>query len=138
MSKLIRVVVILFWGIVGYSLCLDSEEFPTFLEEELDTPNDVEEDHNELNFPTLYSSEYKNSETEHFNGNIQNNRNTVSSYEQSISPCETRSKNGIYRGSKYKKSSSTSQYKPVYVRGYYRRDGTYVRSHYRSRASRRR
>lgn len=138
MSKLIRVVVILFLGIAGYSLCLDSEEFPIFSEEALDTPNDVEEDHNELNFSTLYSSEYKNSETEHFNGNIQNNRNTVNSYEQSISPYETGSKNGIYQGSKYKKSSPTSQYKPVYVRGYYRRDGTYVRSHYRSRPSRRR
>lgn len=47
------------------------------------------------------------------NGNIRNNRNAIS-------------------------SSLRSQCKSVYVRGYYRRDGTYVRPHYRRRPNRRR
>ena len=38
--------------------------------------------------------------------------------------------NGTYYG---QISESTGRAKTVYVRGYYRRDGTYVRSHYRSR-----
>ena len=80
MSKLIRVVVILFLGIAEYSFCLGFEEFTTFSEEEeLDSLDDA----------------------------------------------------------KYKKSSPTFQYKPVHVRGYYRKDGTYVRPHYRSRPRRR-
>lgn len=144
-SKLIRVVVILFWGIAGYSFCLKSEGFTTFSEEELDAPIDVglepfeaKEDHNEWYLPILPSLGYEDSEIGPFNGNIQNNRNIVNSYRQSVSPYKTRSKDATYRRSKYKKGSPMSQYKPVYVRGYYRRNGTYVRSHYRSRPSRRR
>lgn len=41
--------------------------------------------------------------------------------------------NGSYYG---QISDNTGRPKTVYVRGYYRRDGTYVRSHYRSRPRR--
>lgn len=41
--------------------------------------------------------------------------------------------NGSYYG---EISTTTARPKTVYVRGYYRRDGTYVRSHYRSRPRR--
>ena len=143
--KLIRVVVILFGGITGCSLRLESEKFTAFSKEELDAHNDMElglfkakEEHSKWYLPTSYSSEYKDSKIRPFNGNIRNNKNTVSSYRQFVSPYNTRYKGAAYRKSKYKKSSSSSQYKPVYVRGYHRRDGTYVRPHYRSRPNRRR
>ena len=110
MSKLIRVVVILFWGIAGYSLCLESEEFTTFSEEKLGAPTDMElepfkvkEDHNEWYLPNLHS-ENEDSKIRAFNGNIRNNRNIVSSYRPSVSPYKTRPKDATYRKSKYKKA----------------------------------
>lgn len=119
-SKFIRVVIVLFLGIAGYSLCLESEEFTAFSEEESGAPIDVElkpfkinEEHNEWYCPNVHRAVYKDSKIKPFNENIKNNRNIVS-------------------------SGLRSQCKSVYVRGYYRRDGTYVRPHYRRRPNRRR
>jgi hypothetical protein len=59
-------------------------------------------------------------------------RDTTYSQEQQLRPTATSprvAENGSYYG---QMSENTGRAKTVYVNGYYRKDGTYVRSHYRS------